>query len=204
MAVALTPAETTAAMAAGTSELKYAFARDGVSERIQAIFFHVGVVTLARLSTFATTDAEIRQVLKDNMGLDADTSLTARAEVSGILCCFRSAGTRTTEMSKQLGVMDAMQQSKPLMGSDYLIMRNAYEALYGSLEEVEAPARVYLEKRIAEMEAGDMRAESLQTVLHRDQDGDEILQPQWDANGAVKLKRTVSDILDPQNPEELR
>ena len=107
-------------------------------------------------------------------------------------------------MSKQLGAMDAMQQSKPLMGSDYLIMRNAYEQLYGVLEEADAPARVYIEKRIGEMEAGDMRAESRQCVLNRDQDGDEILQPQWDANGAVKLKRTIADIADPANPEELR
>ena len=191
-------------MTAGTSELKYAFGKDGVSLRVQAIFFHVGVTTLARLSTFAASDGDLRAVLKDNMGLDADASLGARSEVSGVLCCFRSANTRTEEMSKQLGAMDAMQQSKPLMGSDYLIMRNAYELLYGVLEEADAPARVYVEKRISEMEAGDMRAESLQSVLNREQDGDEILQPQWDANGAVKLKRTIADISDPANPEELR
>ena len=61
----LSPAEQTAAMLAGTSELKYLLARENVSTKIQALFYHVGAVTLARFSTFASSEAELKEVLKD-------------------------------------------------------------------------------------------------------------------------------------------
>ena len=200
----LTPAEQAAAMEAGSSELKYSFAKENVSERIQAIFFHVGVVILARLSTFCTDEAELRTVLRDDMGLDAASGLTARAEVSGVICAFSSAKTRTVEMAKQLGELDSRRQMKPLLGSDYLVMKNAFETKFERLEDYDTPARVYLERRIAEMESGELRAETLQSVLNRDQDVEEMLQPHWDSSGQVKLRRTSAEVEDPRNPEELR
>lgn len=202
--VVLTGVEEAEAMAAGSSELKYVFAAQGVSERVQALFYHHGVTTLARLSTFTESDTVLREVLKDSMGLDSATSLSARAEVSGVICSYKTAGTRTEEVSKHQGVMDANRQGKPLLGSEYLVMRNAFEAAYGRLEDIDAPARVYIEKRVSEMEAGDMRAESLQSVLNRDQDGDEIFVPHYDSAGNMKLRKSVIDIADPSNPEELR
>ena len=200
----LTPQEETDAMEAGTSELKYCFAKENVSERIQSIFFHVGVINLARLSTFCVDEAELRTVLKDDMGLDAATGLKARAEVSGVICAWAAAKTRTVEMAKHLGELDSRRQMKPLLGSDYLIMKNAYESKFERLEDQDTPARVYLERRIAEMESGELRAESLQTILNRDQDVEEMLQPCWDSSGMVKLKRTSAEVEDPRNPEELR
>ena len=140
----LSPAEQTAAMLAGTSELKYLLARENVSTKIQALFYHVGAVTLARFSTFASSEAELKEVLKDNMGLDSSTSLAIRGEVSGVLAAWSSSRDRTSELSRLQGTMDATRQNKPLLGSEYLMMKRSFEQLYGVRDDADTPARVYL------------------------------------------------------------
>ena len=202
--VILTNDEQMAAMEAGSSEMKFQLAKDGVSVATQAILFHFGAITLPKFSAFFKDTDEVRKVAKDELGIDPEASLAKRAELAGLICAWESAGVRTKEALKYIGELDARKQTKPLMGGDYLVMRNSFEKKFYKLEDCECPARIYIERRISEMEAGEMRAEALKTVLNRDQDGEEALVPSWDNLGSLKLKRTTSDIEEPTNPEELR
>jgi hypothetical protein len=202
--VVLTADEQMAAMEAGSSELKYQLAKEGVTVATQAKLFHCGALTLAKFAAFFKDKEEVRAVAKDDLGLDPSAGLGPRAEVAGLIVSWESANVRTQEVSKHMGELDARKQTKPLLGSEYLVMRNAFQTKFYKLEDSECPARVYLEKRIAEMEAGEMRAESLKTVLNREEDGDESLIPSWDKAGNLNLKRASSDIEEPSNPEELR
>ena len=56
--VVLTPDEQAVAMKAGSSELKYLFAREGVPEKFQALFYHHKVISMAKLSNLAETTAD--------------------------------------------------------------------------------------------------------------------------------------------------
>ena len=202
--IVLSNDEQMAAMEAGNSEIKFQLAKEGVSVNTQAILFHFGAVTLAKFSAFFKDIDEVRQVAKDELSIDVGVGLAKRAELAGLICAWESAGVRTREAIKYMGEMDARKQTKPLLGSDYLVMKGSFEKKFHRLEDNECPARVYIEKRIAEMESGEMRAEALKTVLNRDQDGEESLVPSWDNVGSLKLKRTIADIEEPSNPEELR
>ena len=202
--VALSPDEQMAAMEAGSSEMKFQLARDGVKVGTQAILFHFGAVTLPKFAAFFRDADEVRKVAKEELGIDPDAGLAFRSELAGLICSWESAGVRTRETLKYMGELDARKQTKPLMGSDYLVMRNSFEKKFFKLDDTECPARVYIERRVSEMEAGEMRAEALKTVLNRDQDGEEALVPTWDNTGGLKLKRTSCDIEEPTNPEELR
>lgn len=202
--IVLTALQQSEALEKGSAELKSLLARESVSLEIQALFYHFGVVSVARFGSFAKDDEDLRNLLKDDMGLDGTTGLLERSQVAGIIVAYNAASIRTQEFQKHTGELEAKKIQKPLQGSEYLIMKLAFEAIHNKLEDYEAPARVYLEKRIADLEGGDLRAESLQTVLNREQDGDESLVPSWDIAGTVKLRRTVADIADPANPEELR
>ena len=184
--------------------MKFQLAKDGVTVGTQAILFHFGAITLPKFSAFFKDTDEIRKVAKDELGIDPEASLSKRAELAGLICAWESAGVRTKETLKYMGELDARKQTKPLMGGDYLVMRNSFERKFFKLEDNECPARVYIERRISEMESGEMRAEALKTVLNRDQDGEESLIPSWDNLGSLKLKRTTNDIEEPTNPEELR
>ena len=170
----------------------------------QAVLFHFGAVSLSKFAAFFKDVEEVRTVAKDELGIDPGAGLAKRAELAGLICAWEAAGARTKETIKYMGEMDARKQTKPLLGSDFLIMKSSFEKKYYRLEDQECPARIYIEKRIAEMESGEMRAEALKTVLNRDQDGEESLVPSWDNVGSLKLKRTIADIEEPTNPEELR
>ena len=196
--------EQMAAMEAGNSEMKFQLAKEGVSVGTQAVLFHFGAVSLSKFAAFFKDVEEVRTVAKDELGIDPGAGLAKRAELAGLICAWEAAGARTKETIKYMGEMDARKQTKPLLGSDFLIMKSSFEKKYYRLEDQECPARIYIEKRIAEMESGEMRAEALKTVLNRDQDGEESLVPSWDNVGSLKLKRTIADIEEPTNPEELR
>lgn len=201
---ALSQADIDAAMKLGSSELKYLLARENVSENSQALFFRAGIVSVARFGNICQTEIEMAAVIKADVGLDPTASLAIRSEVAGIICAFVAAKARSAEAAKVHGEMEAKKLQKPLMNSEYLLMKAGWEKLHGGLEDWETPARIYLERRIAELEGGELRAEDLKSVLNREQDGEETLQPTWDLSGEVRLKRTTGNIEEPQNPEELR
>ena len=196
--------EKKAALESASSELKYLLSKEGISMEAQERLYHVGAVTLAKFSVFFIDEADLRTVAKEELGIDPTASLAQRSELAGLIVAFGQAKTRTTEVAKHHGELEARSQTKPLVGTEYLAMRAAYEKTYQKLEDQECPSRIHLERRIAELESGDMRAETLRTVLNREQDGEETFVPAWDSAGEMKLKKSVSEIEDPSNPEELR
>lgn len=202
--VVLNAAQQSQAMDDGSAELKYLMAREGVSVRVQGLFFHHGCTTLPKLANFVKDAADLRDMLAQSFGLDAATSLQERAEVAGVLVAYNSAVTRVTELAKHQGEMDARNFLKPMQNSEYQAMRQGYTSAYGPLPDDLCPAKVYLEKRIAELESGEFKAERLKTVLNREFDEEETLSPQWDNAGNLKLKKTSNSIEEPANPEELR
>ena len=200
----LTAAEQEAALKLGSTELKALLAREGISLRVQALFFHSNVVTLAGFSNFAKDEEDLRDCIKDEFGLDAKTSLQIRSEVGGVISAYQSATTRRTEISKLNGELDARQIQKPMLGSQYLVLKTAFEQLHGEQEDADLPAKTYLEKRLADLESGELRAEPLCSVISRDMDEEEALVPHWDSSGQVRFKKAILEAAEPANPEELR
>lgn len=200
----LTADQQTAAMKLGSAELKALFSRTLVPIDIQAQFFHSGVTTSSALSNFAASDTDLRQCLVDNFGVDSATSLAVRVHVGAVISAFQSALCRRIELSKLNGELDARQLQKPLLGSEYLVLKTAFELITGKQEDSDLPAKSYLEKRTADLESGDFRHEPLSSVLARDQDEDDSLVQSYDPNGQVRLRRSVNVVPLPANPEELR
>ena len=117
MALKLTSDEEMAALEAASSELKYLMAREGVSTQVQALFYHVGCTSISRFSAFCKTEDEMRDVAKKEFGLDPTANLKTRAEVASIVCAFKSAATRTDEVAKFQGEMDAKKLAVNLLRS---------------------------------------------------------------------------------------
>ena len=171
---------------------------------IQAQFFHSDVCSSSALSNFAKDEEDLRLSLKDDFGVDSAVSLAQRVQVGSVISAFQSALTRRQELSKLNGELDARQLQKPLLGSEYLVLRNAFETLHGKQEDSDLPAKSYLERRLADLESGDFRQESLTSVLARDADEDDSMIQTWDTNGQMRLRKAISVAPPPANPEELR
>jgi len=82
-------------------------------------------------------------------------------------------------------------------------MKRAYEAKYGKVPKVDFPSDALVERRLTEIEQGDLRADSLQDLSTKDEQKDD---PQ-DATcymGVYKIQRQVTKVRLPQDSEELR
>ena len=202
--VVLTADEQATAMKAGSSELKYLFAREGIPEKYQALFYHHQVISMAKLSNLAETTAELKTLLRDDFGIDSATGITERVIVSSIIVAFNASKSRTDKVNEVEGEYDVKRMLKPLAASDFHAMRSAWESKYWSLEDSEVPGRSYLERRLEELEAGDMRAESLTTVLSRDEDTADVFTSFWDSTGQLQLRKGGSVVPEPSNTEVFR
>ena len=202
--IVLTADEQATAMEQGSSELKFLFGKENIAVAHQAILFSVGVTTVAKFASLCKDQDELRRILKEEVGLDADAGLRQRVQVASFICAFRSACTRTEEVAKYEGEQEARQQTKNLPQSEYLAMKSAFEGKWWVLEDADVPARTFIEKRAEELEAGEMKAESLSSVLNREQDDEDFLTPVWDQSGNLRVKKSASTIPDPENPEALR
>ena len=200
----LDAAQQEVAMKLGSAEIKALFARANVSAAIQSQLYHSSICTVSAFSNFAKDEDDLRQSLKDDFGVDASVSLQMRVQVGAVVSAYQSALSRRTEICKLNGELDARQLQKPLLGSDYLVLRASFEALYGRQEDCNLPAKSYLERRIADLESGDFRQELLTSVVSRDLDEDDSMVQTWDINGQMRLKRSVNSTSVPANPEELR
>jgi hypothetical protein len=204
MPITLTADEQDAAMSAGSSELKFLFDRERVPTELQAKFFHIGVLTNAKLSAFAANADELKEVLAKEFEVDGKKSLAERVMVANVLCVYQTAASRTTKLDEISGELEARRLQKPLAMSEYSSMIQNWEAKWWPLEEKDKPSRGYLEKKADELEQGELRAESMTSVLSFYEDDPDNLTAVFDASGTLKMKKGGTTVAEPANPEQLR
>jgi len=68
--VVLSPQEKSDALAKAGSDLKFLFGKEDIDEDYQAIFYHVGITSVARFASFAKDVDDQKLVLKNDVGLD--------------------------------------------------------------------------------------------------------------------------------------
>eukprot|EP00913_Durusdinium_trenchii_P023640 g22210.t1 len=200
----LTDAEGTKAVEAAGTDLKYLFSRHEVSVDNQKLFYHHGVTTLEKLSNFAKDREDLTAVLKEHWELDAERSLDERVQVSAIVCAFSNAKTRSQRAAEVDAEYDSLQWSRPVVAGEWAAMRSALEKRYGHLEDKIYPAKEYIEKKLAEVESGEYRAEELTEIVSKEESEPETVVPIWDSKGRLAMKKGSTKVQEPANAEELR
>ena len=202
--IELTILQQEAAMAKGSSDLKYLFARENIEENIQAVFFHIGIVTTSNFASFAESQTDLKLVLKESVDLDSAVALEQRVKIASIVTAWDLARKRTDKQAELEGDYDSKKLVKPLPMSEYSGMLAGFRNRWWDLDSESTPARCYVERRSDDLESGDMRAESLTTVLQRDQEDPDVLTTSFDATGKLLIKKGTNSIAEPGNPEALR
>ena len=123
MAINLTPQEEADALLKGSSDIKFLFARESIDQSLQAKFFHVGITTMARFAAVAKDEQDIKNMLRDDFGLDSTADLASRVKVAGVLVAFKAAQSRSERVTEIEGEMSAKRLQKPLAVSEYMAMR---------------------------------------------------------------------------------
>lgn len=202
--VVLTPVEKDAALKNCGADLLFLLEKYDVKEDVQAILSHVGVKNVEKFAALAKDAQDLATLLKEYMNLDPDASLEARVEVGSVVCAWNNAQARSQKNAEIEAEMDTKEFVKKVPMSEWQAMRAALDRLVGRQDDKVTPAKEYVEKRLAEVENNDYRAESLTEVISRDEVDPDSLLPQWDSKGNLSVRRGATTVPEPSNPEALR
>ena len=95
----------------GSSDLRYTLSRKDVTDAMQAMFFEQGITSVNKFSSFSRDEADLIQVLKDDLGLDAAASWADRAQVASIICAWKDTQTKTKRRSEMEAEMNTREWS---------------------------------------------------------------------------------------------
>lgn len=193
-----------AADAAGGSDLKCLFAKQEVSRDNQLLFFHHGVVTVEKFASLAKDRDDLVQLLKDHWALDQDNSLNERVQVAAIVCAYKHASSRSDKAAEYEAEFDIQDRAKPLVPSEWMIMKQALDTRYGPMEDKMVPSKEFLEKKLSEVESGEYRAEQLTEIVSKEEVDPDTMVPVWDNRGKFTMRKGSSKVAEPANAEELR
>ena len=200
----LSAQDITEALGKGSSDLRFLFEKNDVDNELQACFFHSKITTMAQFAALVEKGDDLRQLIKDEFGVDAAAGLQHRVRVTNVLISFNTATTRMVKQAEMEGELESKHLVKPMAMTEFMAMRVAWEKRYWELDEDLIPARCYLEKRAEELEQGEYRAEPLTAVLTKEQDDPDVMVPVWSTTGTLQIRRGSQQVEDPKNPEQLR
>ena len=202
--VALTEDQSREGEETGGADLKFLFARQQVSIENQRLFFHHAITSVDKFSTIAKDRDDLVKVLKDHWDIDQERSLGDRVQVAAIVCAWKQATSRVEKAAEYDAEFEVQDRAKPLVPSEWTTMRQALERRYGHMDDKLVPAKEYIEKKLAEVEAGEYRSEQLSEVVSKDEVDPDTVVPVWDSKGRMTMRRGSSKVPDPTNAEELR
>ena len=191
-------------LALGGSELRFLLVHHKVSDEIQCELYQNGIDSVAKFAASATDEADLKQMLKDSFSIDPSASLKLRAQAAGVVVAWKTATLRVERQAEAEATNEVRDAAKPIPSTDYIAMRQAFAAKFGDLEDRHIPAKEYIEKKLAELESGEFRAEPLSEVISRDEVDPDTLQTHWDAKGTISIRRGGSKTAMPSGPEQLR
>ena len=91
-----------------SSELTFLLDREDVDEDFRNKLVEVGLNTVAKFAAVVDTSAELRELLKDDFGLDGKTGgLQTRSKVAGILVAWGTARKRSEKQAEVDGERSA-------------------------------------------------------------------------------------------------
>ena len=136
-----------------------------MSADIQGELYENGIDTVARFAAAATDEADLKAMLKDSFSINPSESLKLRAQAAGVVVAWKTAISRVERQAEAEATNEVRDLAKPIPSTDYIAMRQAFAAKFGELEDKHIPAKEYIEKKLAELESGEFRAEPLTEII---------------------------------------
>ena len=188
------------------SDLKWLLSENGVSVEAQLVLFHFGLKKLRLFAGLADDKTDLRNMLKDQFGVDPDTSIQERLVVATVVVAWQAAQNYIVEDDKKKAEARASKIPKALTPVEHQAMRKAFEAQWGSLQKWEVPSKSYLGLKQEDIEDDEPKAEKLTEVFSKDDSEDLHLTADVDiaSGGLIKIKKGAQHGVMPQDPEELR
>ena len=204
--IAVAPDEAKAANAKAQSDLRWLLGDNEVTEEVQTALYHQGFAKLKIFRGLGEDRAEVRDALKDAIGLNSTDGILQRQQVAAVLAAWDSSRTMIEKDESAKIEARLSKLPRPMSAVDHLAMRQAVEALHGKLQGYEVPSKAYLGTKQQDIDDDEPTAERLSEVTSKDDGEEQFLTADIDlsAGGAVKIKKGARNGHMPNNPEALR
>ena len=188
-----------------TPEFAFLLEREEVVTEFKDDLKKHGITTIAKFAALVETQAEFRDMLRDDFKLDSKGgTLETKAKVASILVAWTSAKARSEKRAEHEGEAEARNEAKKIPVGDHLAMKSTFESKFWALEDNGVPCKTYMERILDRIEKCDLKAELLSEVLSINDEGEDTLKPVWDASLTLKAVRVQQRVALPHNPEQLR
>ena len=160
--------------------------------------------TIRKFAALADTKAEARGAFTADLAIDPAAGAAQRSALAGLVTSWQIA-TETNEKdvqhraeAKNLGV------PRPLTFTDRNALYNAYERVYGRLDEKDSPSADYISQKMEEVEQGELLANNLDEVGSKEESLTIAIQSSVDSTGRLRVTRERKKSKLPTTSEELR
>ena len=191
-------------MLAAASDLKWLMADNEVDTAVQEVIFHNRFNRTALFKGLGESRMEVKDMLKDHMGLDASEGLAARAQVATVLASWEACKDMISRETTARAEARASRIVRPVGIVEHQAMRQAYEAQYGKLTNSQVPSKHYLGLKGEDVEEDDPKAEDLAEVGSKNDQEVDVLGAALDETGRLVVKKVIKNGRQPEDPEEFR
>ena len=173
-----------------------------------------GFSTIGVFALLADTRAEVRAMLKsapfsldpDATALEDDPTEKVRRRVAQarVIDAWETAQVRVEERRKAEATQRASGLPHALPVSVHIAFRRDYEAVYGRADDKAFPSDSLIDKRLQDIEQGDLQAETLDLVITKEEQSDGVMGAVFDADGTLRVKKGTQKVMLPGDAEALR
>ena len=194
-----------------SSDLRFILTERDISDPQQALIVRAGLTTMGLFQAAADDRPGIRALAGALLGDPSQDGITpaekVRRQVSAakVVDAWEVAKTRTEEATRVASEQAASRMPRTVTRSYMISLRRKYEEEFGRIPDSCFPCQALVEKRLEEVEEGEVRADALSEVASIEESSKEdILGAHLDKDGVFKFRRSSKSVSLPTDSESLR
>lgn len=160
--------------------------------------------TIRKFAALADSKADARAAFTADLGIDPAAGAPQRSALASLVTAWQVA-TETSEKdvqnraeAKNLGV------PRSLTFTDRNALYNAYERVFGRLDDKDSPSTDYISQKMEEVEQGELLANNLDEIGSKEESLTIAIQSSVDSTGRLRITRERKKSKLPTTSEELR
>ena len=202
--VQLTIEQKEQALAVMSPGLKFLLEEKNVSEDIIAVIGHQEITQLNIFARIEATELGFRDWTKTDLQIEPTGK--GRVQTATLVDAWETARERIKKEAEYDAVARVEGAPREIIKSGHLLLRRSYESVHGETQDAHYPGYRYIESRLDQLEAGELRAEALDEVTSFELELNECDDVKLDftSAGGLRLKRSKQKGCLPNNTERLR
>ena len=185
------------------SDLVYIWEDAGVSLEHQ---YNLGqeYKTIRKFAALADTKVEARGAFTADLGVDPAAGAAQRSTLAGLVTAWQMAAETNEKDVQNRAEAKNMGVPRTLTFTDRNALYNAYERVYGRLDDKDSPSADYISQKMEEVEQGELLANNLDEVGSKEESLTIAIQSSVDSTGRLRVTRERKKSKLPTTSEELR